>query len=77
MALPFTDVRGGSPPTGDQSWTLFLNASNFKGPVAYYLPETWSKISRDYPFDSGRGLDARPGVAGGGAMEINTVRRSS
>jgi len=73
MALPFTDVRGGSPPTGDQSWTLFMNASNFKGPVAYYLPETWSKISRDYPFDSGRGLDARPGVAGGGAMEINTV----
>jgi hypothetical protein len=73
MALPFTDARMDPQPTSDQSWTLFLNASNFKGPVAYYLPETWSNISRDYPFDSGRGLDARPGVAGGGAIEINTV----
>ena len=73
MALPFTDAREGPPPTGDQSWTLFLSASNFKGPVAYYIPETWSKVSKDYEFDYGRGLDARPGITGGGAMEINTV----
>ncbi len=73
MALPFTDTREGPPPTGDHSWTLFLNASNLKGPVAYYIPETWSKISKDYTFDYGRGLDARPGVIGGGAMEFNTV----
>jgi len=73
MALPFTDPKGGSPPTGDQSWTLFVNSANFKGPVAYYIPETWSKISKGYPFDDGRGLDARPGIAGGGAIEINTV----
>jgi len=52
-----------------------LNALNFKGPVAYYIAETWSKISKDYPLDYGRGLDARPGVMGGGAMEINTVPR--
>ena len=73
MALPFTDAREGPPPTGDQSWTLFLNALNFKGPLAYYIPETWSKISKNYEFDYGRGLDARSGVTGGGAMEINTV----
>jgi len=73
MALPFTDAREGPPPTGDQSWTLFLSAFNFKGPVAYYIPETWSKVSRDYEFDYGRGLDARSGITGGGAMEINTV----
>jgi len=29
------------------------------------------------PFLNGRGLDARPGVMGGGAMEINTVPRFS
>ena len=32
MALPFTDPTTGDPPTGDQSWTCFLSAANFKGP---------------------------------------------
>ena len=78
MALPFTaPVPGaeGRAPVGDQAWTCFLSAANFKGPIAYYIPETWSKIGElfDYPFVFGRGLDARPGRMGGGAMEINTV----
>ena len=77
MTLPFTDPSAGDPPTGDQSWTCFLSAANFKGPIAYYIPETWSKIGKlfNYPFIYGRGLDARPGIMGGGAMEINTVPR--
>lgn len=77
MALPFTDPTSADPPTGDQSWTCFLSAANFKGPIAYYVPETWSKIGKlfNYPFIYGRGLDARPGIMGGGAMEINTVPR--
>jgi len=75
MALPFTEPTTGDPPTGDQAWTCFLSAANFKGPIAYYIPETWSKIGKlfHYPFIYGRGLDARPGNMGGGAMEINTV----
>jgi hypothetical protein len=75
MALPFTEPTAGDPPTGDQSWTCFLNAANFKGLIAYYIPETWSKIGKlfKYQFIYGRGLDARPGVMGGGAMEMNTV----
>ena len=77
MALPFTDATNGDPPTGDQSWTCFLSAANFKGPIAYYIPETWSKMGKlfKYPYIYGRGLDARPGDMGGGAMEINTVPR--
>ena len=77
MALPFTDPTTSDPPTGEQSWTCFLSAANYKGPIAYYIPETWSKIGKlfNYPFLYGRGLDARPGVMGGGAMEINTVPR--
>ena len=82
MALPFTDPvpadpAAGREPTGDQAWTCFVATENFKGPIAYYIPETWSKIARlfDEPFLHGRGLDARPGVMGGGAMEINTVPR--
>ena len=77
MALPFTEATAGDPPTGDQSWTCFLSAANFKGPIAYYIPETWSKIGKlfNQPYLHGRGLDARPGEMGGGAMEINTVPR--
>ena len=75
MALPFTEPTTGDPPTGDQSWTCFLSTANFKGPMAYYIPETWSKVGKlfNYPFIYGRGLDARDGDMGGGAMEINTV----
>lgn len=77
MALPFTDPVSEPIPTGDQSWTCFLSAGNFKGPIAYYIPETWSKIGKLFnePFLYGRGLDARAGIMGGGAMEINTVPR--
>lgn len=74
MALPLSPAtQGPDAPTGDQSWTLFLNASNFKGPVAFWLPAVWSKISEHYPTDNGRGLDARPALMEGGAMEVNTV----
>ena len=77
LALPFTAPTAEDPPTGDQSWTCFLNAANFKGPIAFYVPQTWSKIGALFkePFLYGRGLDARPGVVGGGAIEINTVPR--
>ena len=79
MALPFADsyrspTEAKQPgPTGDQCWTLFLNAGNFKGPVAYWIPETWSRLSKTYPTIDGRGLDARPALMNGGAMEFNTV----
>lgn len=77
MALPFTEPSAGDIPTGEQWWTCFLHSENFKGPIAAFIPETWSKIGKlfNYPFLFGRGLDAQPGIAGGGAMEINTVPR--
>ncbi|HPF12905.1 MAG TPA: hypothetical protein PLJ12_01460, partial [Planctomycetota bacterium] len=82
MALPFTAPvssadNGGKAPTGDQAWTCFLSTANFKGPIAYYIPETWSKIGTLFQdsFLYGRGLDTRAGSMGGGAMEINTVPR--
>lgn len=73
MALPLMDAKNGPPPTGNQHWTLFLALDNFKGPVAFVIPESWSKISKDYIFDYGRGLDAQEGKSGGGAQEFNTV----
>jgi len=74
MALPFTRPNDGPiAPTGDLCWTLFLNASNFRGPVAFWIPETWSRLSSGYRAIVGRGLDSRPGLMNGGAMEVNTV----
>jgi hypothetical protein len=73
MSLPLADAKKGPPPTGSQHWTLFLALANFKGPVAFVIPESWSKISANYVFDYGRGLDAQEGHAGGGAQEFNTV----
>ncbi len=79
MVLPLLDAKpktsGLDVPTGAQSWTLFVNSKNFKGPVAFYTPTTWSRISRQHPPAVGRGLDARPGLVTGGAIEINTVPR--
>lgn len=64
-------------PTGDNSWTLFVNTENVKGPLAFYIPETWSRITEvfDYEFDIGKGLDTKMVVSGStnGAMEFNTV----
>lgn len=73
MTLPLSPPQSGHPSIGGQSWTLFVAASNFSGPVAFYLPRSWSRIAEGYPYDDGRGLDARPGIVGGGAMEFNTV----
>ncbi|HLK57853.1 MAG TPA: hypothetical protein VKU00_14900 [Chthonomonadaceae bacterium] len=79
MALPLTEPKtttAGLPvSTGNQCWTLFLNATDFKGPVAFYTPVTWSRISRRHAPAIARGLDARPGLVTGGAIEINTVPR--
>ncbi len=75
MSLPLTAAYTDKYPVGEKSWTLFLNAQNFKGPLAYYLPETWAKISKNYPFDNNRGLDSRSSTKNlaGGTMEFNTV----
>ncbi|HWD41307.1 MAG TPA: hypothetical protein VG944_20855 [Fimbriimonas sp.] len=73
MALPLIPPSKTPVATGDQSWTLFFNAKNFRGPVAFYLPVAWSRMSRTYAPAVGRGLDTLPGVADSGAIEVNTV----
>ena len=74
LALPFSKPHDNGYPTGTNNWTLFFNAANFKGPVAYFVPELYSKISQDYAFDHGRGLDSRMHRYDGGAtMEIGTL----
>lgn len=62
--LPFTDPKpktnGKDVPTGNHCWTLFFNANNFKGPVAFFLPYFWSHSATKEPRFAGQLLDSRP-----------------
>ncbi len=64
LPLPFTAAKtttSGQPvPTGDQSWTLFLNTSTFKGPVCFFTPYFWSHSAVVDPKYAGLLLDSRP-----------------
>lgn len=64
LPLPLTEPKaktaGKDVPTGNQSWTLFLNTANFKGPVAFFTPYFWSKASAENPKLAGQFLDTRP-----------------
>ena len=80
MALPLIDSREvffgdntSSTPVGNNNWTLFFNASNFKGPVLFVLPDEWADLSSTYPVIEGRGFDARPSALFGMLMEFNSV----
>ena len=64
LPLPLTaakETTAGKPvPTGDQSWTLFLNTGNFKGPVTFFTPYFWSRPTIEKPEMAGTFLDGRP-----------------
>ena len=64
LPLPLTDVKpttaGKNVPTGDQSWTLFLNSGNFKGPVAFFTPYFWSQVTTEDTALAGMFLDTKP-----------------
>lgn len=64
LPLPLTAAKtvtaGQNLPTGEQSWTLFLNTRNFKGPVAFFTPFFWSHTMLAEPRFAGALLDSRP-----------------
>lgn len=64
VPLPLTHAKkvtaGKDVPTGNQSWTLFLNTKNFKGPVCFFTPYFWTRSTLDNPEWVGRQLDVRP-----------------
>ncbi len=73
MALPMRPKQTSPAPTGNLSWTLFLTAANFAGPVGFYIPNAWSRLSEAYSTIDGRGLDQLQGYIDTGAMEFNDV----
>ncbi len=72
LALPIVPR---TKESGDESWTLFVRATNYKGPLAFYIPNAWSAIAKGNDNAAGRTLDAKAGLMSGGAMEVNTVPR--
>ena len=64
LPLPLTKAKsttaGKNVPTGNNCWTLFLNTRNFKGPVAFFTPYFWSRVTVDNPRLGGMFLDTRP-----------------
>lgn len=64
IPLPLTDpianTNGTDISTGNQCWTLFLNATNFKGPATFFLPTFWTEPVLLDPSLEGLFLDSRP-----------------
>jgi hypothetical protein len=64
LPMPLTDpipnTNGTGIYTGNQCWTLFLNATNFKGPATFFLPTFWTEPALQDPDLAGLFLDSRP-----------------
>ncbi len=64
LPLPLTEAKtttaGKAVPTGNQCWTLFMNAGNFKGPATFVLPYFFSGPSVKEPRLAGKFLDSCP-----------------
>ena len=72
LKLPRFDRAFGSK-AGDNSWTLFMNSKNFKGPIAFVAPQFWVDGSKSNPLQRNLTLDKRPGQTGGLASEWNSI----
>ncbi len=50
---------------GANSWTLFMNAKNFKGPLVFVAPQFWADGAASNPAQKGLGLDVKDGISDG------------
>lgn len=75
VALPLPQVGVGKETslTGSSAWTLFMNSANFKGPLAYWMPQYFSAESQKKPSLAGYGLDANPGRIASMASELGWI----
>ncbi len=76
--LPLIDTQvetnGLDVSTGNQSWTLFLNTGNFKGPVSFFIPNFFTKPVLEDPSLEGIFLDTSPSGANRGiSMETQVI----
>jgi hypothetical protein len=58
FALPLPKTGAALPfKAGPNAWTLFLNAANFKGPIAYIEPNFWAESVAAFPALAGLTFD--------------------
>jgi len=57
---PMTQTSGINIATGNQCWTLFVNTTNFKGPISFFLPTFWTKPVLQNSSLEGLYFDTRP-----------------
>ena len=72
LTLPRFDHAFGSN-AGSNSWTLFMNTSNFKGPLVFVAPQFWADGAIGNPTQKGLSLDTKSGQVGGLASEWNSI----
>ena len=73
LNLPRFDHAFGSH-AGHNSWTLFMNSSNFKGPLVFVAPQFWVDGSISNPLQKNLTLDMKSGYSTGGiASEWNST----
>ncbi len=72
LNLPRFDHAFGSQ-SGDNSWTLFMNSSNFKGPLVFVAPQFWVDGSISNPLQKNMTMDMKSGSVGGLASEWNSI----
>lgn len=72
LNLPRFDRAFGSQ-AGDNSWTLFMNSSNFKGPLVFVAPQFWVDGSISNPLQKNLTMDMKSGSVGGLASEWNSI----
>ena len=72
LNLPRFDHAFGSQ-AGDNSWTLFMNSNNFKGPLVFVAPQFWVDGSISNPLQKNLTMDMKSGSVGGLASEWASI----
>ena len=72
LHLPTFGSQSGIP-AGNNSWTIFLNSSNFQGPLGFVAPQFWSQASLTNPVQQGLTLDRVPGATNQLSSEWNSI----
>ena len=80
--LPIIDEQpttaGQNVVTGDNSWTLFLDTANFRGPITFFVPNFFSQPALDDPAAEGVFFDtSRTGANQPIAMETQVIPAAS
>jgi hypothetical protein len=74
MSLPLPTFNSAyNNMAGENSWTIFINSKNFKGPLAFIAPQFFADGIVKNPIQKGLTLDVKDGRIGGLAAEWASI----